>query len=47
MGAAPHHRPSIRYFPLDTFLALPYCPDNDRPGDIMAKKKAAKKKKKK
>ena len=27
MGAAAHRAPSIRYFPLDTFFALPYCPD--------------------
>jgi len=55
MGAAARCDPFIRYFVLDSFLALPQNPDRsaaltrgDREGgDTMAKKKAAKKKKKK
>jgi hypothetical protein len=55
MVAAGRDDPSIRYFPLDTFWALPLefgqidrGTRGDREGgDTMAKKKAAKKKKKK
>jgi hypothetical protein len=55
MGAAGRYDPSIRYFPLDTFWALPLESGQidrgtrgDREGgDTMAKKKAAKKKKRK